>query len=57
LCFKNIDKKMTAIITGDIIASRKLANQEQWLTPLKKLLSTWGTRLKDWEIDRGDFFF
>ncbi len=48
---------MTAIITGDIIASRKLANQEQWLTPLKKLLSTWGTRLKDWEIDRGDFFF
>jgi len=35
---------MVAIITGDIIASRKLENQEIWLTPLKKLLSSWGQR-------------
>jgi hypothetical protein len=47
---------MIAVITGDIIASRKLVNQENWLNPLKKLFSSWGSRTKDWEIDRGDFF-
>lgn len=47
---------MTAIITGDIIASRKLVNQEKWLLPLKSLLGSWGKRSKDWELDRGDFF-
>jgi len=47
---------MVAIITGDIIASRKLVNQEKWLNPLKKLFSTWGESPKDWKLDRGDFF-
>ncbi|MCO5247459.1 MAG: SatD family protein [Chitinophagales bacterium] len=47
---------MIAVITGDIIASRKLVNQEKWLLPLKNLLTTWGSSPKDWKIDRGDFF-
>ncbi len=47
---------MVAIITGDIIASRKLVNQEKWLTPLKNLLGKWGESPKDWKLDRGDSF-
>lgn len=47
---------MVAIITGDIIASRKLVNQEKWLKPLKHLLAKWGDSPKDWKLDRGDFF-
>lgn len=47
---------MLAIITGDIIASRKLANQGKWLLPLKALLAKWGDSPKDWKLDRGDFF-
>jgi hypothetical protein len=47
---------MIAVITGDIIASRHLVNQEIWLAPLKTLLSTWGERPKTWNLDRGDFF-
>ncbi len=47
---------MVAIITGDIIASRKLVNQEKWLSPFKNLLTKWGDSPKDWKLDRGDFF-
>lgn len=47
---------MLAVITGDIVASRKLNNQEKWLLPLKNLLSGWGERPRDWELDRGDSF-
>jgi hypothetical protein len=47
---------MIAVITGDIIASRKLVNQEKWLLPLKNLLSKWGDSPKDWKLDRGDYF-
>jgi hypothetical protein len=47
---------MIAIITGDIIASRKLIDQEKWLSPLKNLFATWGDSPKDWKLDRGDFF-
>jgi len=47
---------MIAIITGDIIASRKLVNQEKWLLPLKKLFSTWGVSPGEWKLERGDFF-
>lgn len=47
---------MIAVITGDIIASRKLVNQDKWLTPLKKLFNTWGASPKAWKLDRGDFF-
>jgi hypothetical protein len=47
---------MIAVITGDIVASRKLVNQEKWLLPLKNLLNSWGTYPKDWKLDRGDYF-
>ena len=47
---------MIAVITGDIVASRKLVQQEKWLRPLKSLLSTWGNSPTDWKLDRGDFF-
>ena len=47
---------MIAVIKGDIIASRKLVDQEKWLTPLKKLLTTWGDTPKNWFLLSGDFF-
>lgn len=47
---------MVAVISGDIIASRKLDNQGKWLSPLKDLLSSWGDSPKDWQLERGDFF-
>jgi len=47
---------MTSIITGDIINSRKVTDQQAWLVPLKKLLSTYGKSPKTWEIFRGDSF-
>jgi len=47
---------MIAIITADIINSRKLVNQEIWITPLKKLLANYGSTPKQWEIYRGDYF-
>ncbi len=47
---------MVAVITGDIISSRKIVNQEKWLSPLKDLLESWGETPKDWILNRGDFF-
>jgi|LZCG01.1.fsa_nt_gb hypothetical protein len=47
---------MIAIITGDIINSRKLKNQDAWIAPLKKSLQTWGDTPGKWEIFRGDYF-
>ena len=47
---------MLAVIKGDIIASRKLVNQEKWLSPLKDLFGQWGKSPKQWEIVWGDFF-
>ena len=47
---------MVAVIKGDIIASRKLTDQEKWLSPLKKLLASWGDTPKEWELVWGDFF-
>lgn len=47
---------MTSILTGDIIDSRKLKNQEEWLAPLKKLFSEAGSHPEIWEIFRGDSF-
>jgi len=47
---------MIAVIKGDIIASRKLKNQEKWLSPLKKLLDTWGDTPQNWELVWGDSF-
>lgn len=48
-------KKLTAIITGDIIASRHNKSQA-WLKVLRKILSSAGTSPKNWEIYRGDSF-
>lgn len=47
---------MIAVIKGDIIASRKLINQAMWLTPLKKLLASWGNSPSHWKLESGDFF-
>lgn len=45
----------TAIITGDIINSRK-ATPEVWLPYLKTALDTYGKEPIQWEIYRGDSF-
>ena len=47
---------MIAIITADIINSRKIVNQEIWIAPLKKLLANYGSTPQKWEIYRGDYF-
>ncbi|PZX55372.1 hypothetical protein LV84_02510 [Algoriphagus ratkowskyi] len=47
---------MIALLTGDIINSRELKNQNLWLIPFKQLLSHWGETPKQWEIFRGDSF-
>lgn len=47
---------MISIITGDIINSRKLLNPGDWLSQLKKILSTYGKSPKAWDIYRGDSF-
>ena len=46
---------MTAILTGDIINSRKLSSKN-WMDNLKTLLNTFGKTPNDWEIYRGDEF-
>lgn len=53
---KSKSSTMLAVITGDIISSRKLVNQEKWLSPLKNLFNEWGNSPKDWKLERGDFF-
>lgn len=47
---------MIAIITGDIISSRKLKDQTVWLKPIRTLFAEWGKSPKVWEIFRGDSF-
>ncbi|HEY0091987.1 MAG TPA: SatD family protein [Flavobacterium sp.] len=46
---------MTAIITGDIINSRKLPSGS-WIGDFKKLLGSKGETPAEWEIYRGDEF-
>lgn len=46
---------MTAIITGDIIGSRKSVSKD-WIEGLKQLFTEKGKSPKDWEIYRGDEF-
>lgn len=46
---------MVAVITGDIVNSRKGA-VEEWIHALKEVLDYYGTEPKDWEIYRGDSF-
>jgi hypothetical protein len=46
---------MKAVITGDIINSRKV-NTSEWINVLRKTLKENGEEPKDWEIYRGDSF-
>lgn len=46
---------MQAVITGDIINSRKVSSTI-WLGDLKAILNQYGSEPKDWEIYRGDSF-
>ncbi|MEZ7507325.1 transcriptional regulator [Flavobacterium sp. Arc2] len=46
---------MKAVITGDIINSRKVASA-LWMEDLKGILNAYGNEPKDWEIYRGDSF-
>lgn len=46
---------MKAVITGDIINSRKVASA-LWMEDLKDVLKDYGEEPKDWEIYRGDSF-
>jgi hypothetical protein len=47
---------MIAVITGDIIESRSLVSQQEWLIPIQSLFSKWGKVNETWEIFRGDSF-
>jgi predicted XRE-type DNA-binding protein len=47
--------RMIAVITGDIINSRK-GEVEKWIYSLKEVLNYYGKEPKDWEIFRGDSF-
>ncbi len=47
---------MISIITGDIINSRLLTNQDIWIKPLKIYLEAIGKTPKNWELFRGDYF-
>jgi len=47
---------MIAVITGDIIDSRKVSDASVWLNPFKKLLNVWGASPQLWEMYRGDSF-
>lgn len=46
---------MVAIITGDIIKSRNI-DAKYWMPELKKVLNSYGSEPKTWEIYRGDSF-
>lgn len=46
---------MIAVITGDIVGSRKV-EAHIWLSKLKEILFKYGTAPSDWEIYRGDSF-
>lgn len=47
---------MTSVITGDIIKSRQLSDQDLWLNVLKTALSTLSSNASLFEIYRGDSF-
>lgn len=50
-----VNKKITSVITGDIVQSR-MTHQSTWLGKLKKVLSLEGKSPRSWEIYRGDSF-
>lgn len=47
---------MTSVITGDVINSTQVVNQNLWLTPLKKSLQFVSKDRSKYEIFRGDSF-
>lgn len=47
---------MIAVITGDIVNSRRWDSPEIWMSPFKKVLSRFGVEGERWEIVRGDMF-
>jgi hypothetical protein len=47
---------MIAVITGDIINSRKSLHGGNWIKPLETVLSQYGNRFDRWDIFRGDSF-
>lgn len=47
---------MRAVLTGDIIDSRKVENPQAWIDALKNILSDYGETPSNWEIYRGDSF-
>jgi len=47
---------MIAVIKGDIISSRTIADQRVWLKPLQELLLQWGESPNTWELAWGDMF-
>ncbi len=47
---------MIAVISGDIIGSRKLEDQQRWIKPLQELLRELGPRPRLWDFYRGDSF-
>lgn len=47
---------MIAVIKGDIVGSRKVADAGQWLLPLKDYLKKWGHSPFQWDITGGDAF-
>lgn len=47
---------MTSVITGDIINSRSTATAQEFLTPVREVLSSFGNEGRDWDIFRGDSF-
>lgn len=53
--FIKFEIKMIAVLTGDIINSRKV-NSEEWLPKLKEYLNKITTNDEEWEIYRGDSF-
>lgn len=48
--------RLTSVITGDIINSRKARTPGEWLRPLKKVLREAGPTPLVWDIYRGDSF-
>lgn len=47
---------MRAVLTGDIIDSRKAENPQKWIENLQRVLHYYGVSPKDWELFRGDSF-
>lgn len=47
---------MRAVLTGDIIDSRRAENPQEWIDVLKKTLNQFGESPVNWEIYRGDSF-